>query len=135
MLTSYLCATCPDLHAASGKQNPEEVRPPRCSLHLPVDRSDSPRASLTHCSLTSDPPQHAGASHPPFLFNGPQARANQAATVLALRAIVRATHKIENVVGLELLNEPQPNPALIGWQKDTMKKLREEMGGGGDYAL
>lgn len=79
--------------------------------------------------------QHAGASHPPFLFNGSSASANQAATVLALRAIVRATHKIENVVGLELLNEPQPNPALIGWQKQTIRALREEMGGGGDYAL
>ncbi|KAL7412317.1 glycoside hydrolase superfamily [Mrakia frigida] len=91
-----------DLHAASGKQNPEE---------------------------------HSGASHPPYLFNGPSAQANQIATVNALVALVRATHKIDNVVGLELLNEPQPNPALVGWQKSTIRRLREEMGGGGDYAL
>lgn len=77
----------------------------------------------------------SGASHPPYLFNGPSAQANQIATVNALVALVRATHKIDNVVGLELLNEPQPNPALVGWQKSTIRRLREEMGGGGDYAL
>ncbi|PWN89405.1 glycoside hydrolase [Acaromyces ingoldii] len=70
---------------------------------------------------------HSGLSQGgPQFWTGSKAKWNQQRTVEILVAMARDFGRSENVVGLELLNEPQNSNRLQGWYDEALGAIRKE---------
>ncbi|WFD23848.1 hypothetical protein MEQU1_002542 [Malassezia equina] len=58
------------------------------------------------------------------LFNGLQSGSNKKATIKILVELANTVASYENVIGLELLNEPENHPSLEGFYNDAIKAIR-----------
>ncbi|CDZ96181.1 Glycoside hydrolase, superfamily [Phaffia rhodozyma] len=72
-----------------------------------------------------NPDAHAGASHEALLFTHQK---YQAQTVRTLEVLLRAIAGVENVIGLELMNEPAACPQLQKFHLNTLNRLRSICG-------
>jgi glucan 1,3-beta-glucosidase len=53
-------------------------------------------------------------------------RSNMRNTISILKAVINTFGSTENVIGVELINEPQDNGKLADWYKDAIKELRTD---------
>lgn len=71
---------------------------------------------------------HCGSGGKPELWDGMSSSKNQKKTIAILVALAKAVSQYDNVVGLELLNEPKNNGRLQGFYEDAIKEIQKAGG-------